>query len=236
MPRARIAIASTHKYASRESGDTVEIAERPTGGYSVVLIDGQGSGSAAKTISMFVASRALSMLRDGARDTAVASACHDFLYAYRHGKVSASLDIVTVDLRSSTLAVTRNNPVPFITCIGSQCAASDCIADPIGIHRSTQPARAEFPLSAGTRMFIFSDGVANAGQYSGLQFDPACWANGQDDGDTDASEFADRLLAAAMTADGGRPRDDMTVVALAIDTALSEGSVRRMSVEVPLAV
>ncbi len=38
-----VAVAKTNKYASRESGDTVEIVERPGGGISVILADGQGS-------------------------------------------------------------------------------------------------------------------------------------------------------------------------------------------------
>jgi hypothetical protein len=36
----QIAVAKTNKYASTESGDTVEVVERPHGGFSVVLADG----------------------------------------------------------------------------------------------------------------------------------------------------------------------------------------------------
>ena len=50
----QIAVAKTNKYASSESGDTVELVERPTGGFSVVLVDGQGSGQPAKTLSLLV--------------------------------------------------------------------------------------------------------------------------------------------------------------------------------------
>ncbi|MFN8538506.1 MAG: hypothetical protein U0232_13645 [Thermomicrobiales bacterium] len=75
----QIAVAKTNKYASSESGDTVELVERPTGGLSVVLVDGQGSGQAAKTISMMVSAKAVSLLKDGARDGAVARVVHDHL-------------------------------------------------------------------------------------------------------------------------------------------------------------
>ena len=47
-----VAVVKTNKYASRESGDTVEIVERPGGGISVIMADGQGSGRAAKTLSL----------------------------------------------------------------------------------------------------------------------------------------------------------------------------------------
>src|SRR5918997_1197746 len=46
-----IGIAKVAKYAVRDSGDTVEVVERPGGGISVVLVDGQGSGAAAKALS-----------------------------------------------------------------------------------------------------------------------------------------------------------------------------------------
>ncbi len=39
-----VAVAKTEKYASRESGDTVEMVERPGGGFTIVMIDGQGRG------------------------------------------------------------------------------------------------------------------------------------------------------------------------------------------------
>ena len=40
----QIAAAKTNKYAVTESGDTLEVVERPNGGLSVVLADGQTSG------------------------------------------------------------------------------------------------------------------------------------------------------------------------------------------------
>ena len=82
----QVAVAKTHKYANRESGDTVELVERPTGGFSVVLVDGQGSGQAAKTLSLLVSAKAVAMLKDGARDGVVARAVHDYLHAFRRGR------------------------------------------------------------------------------------------------------------------------------------------------------
>ena len=39
-----LAVAKINKYASAESGDTVELVERPHGGISIVVADGQRSG------------------------------------------------------------------------------------------------------------------------------------------------------------------------------------------------
>src|SRR5438309_816793 len=109
----QLAVAKTNKYASRDSGDTVEVVERPHGGFSVVLSDGQGSGKAAKSLSHLVTTKAVSMIKDGARDGAVARSVHDYLYAYRGGKVSATLTIVTVDLATHTLVLSRNTQCPI---------------------------------------------------------------------------------------------------------------------------
>src|SRR6187401_2723332 len=94
-----LGIAKINKYASRESGDTAEVVERPGGGLSVVVVDGQGSGAAAKALSMLLTAKAVSLLKEGVRDGAVARAVHDTLLAYRGGKVSASLDILSADLK-----------------------------------------------------------------------------------------------------------------------------------------
>src|SRR4028119_587817 len=85
MLELQAAVAKVGKYASPESGDTIEMIERPKGGFSLVMVDGQGSGRGAKTLSNLVTARAVAMLKDGARDGAVARAVHDYLFGYRKG-------------------------------------------------------------------------------------------------------------------------------------------------------
>jgi len=47
----RIAVAKVDRYGSSESGDTVEVIERPNGGLSVVFADGQTNHKSNKSIS-----------------------------------------------------------------------------------------------------------------------------------------------------------------------------------------
>ena len=54
----QVAVAKVPQYAVSESGDTLEMIERPQGGLSLVLADGQRSGHAAKSISTLVTSKA----------------------------------------------------------------------------------------------------------------------------------------------------------------------------------
>src|SRR5512137_1815131 len=133
----QIAVAKVNKYAVTESGDTLEVVERPNGGLSVVLADGQTSGRGAKAVSMMVVRKVIGLLAEGVRDGAAARAASDLLYTEKHGKVTSTLNIVSVDLHTGTVVITRNNPVPFfisrndrIDCIGPESSS-------IGTARNT---------------------------------------------------------------------------------------------------
>jgi serine phosphatase RsbU (regulator of sigma subunit) len=229
------AIAKTNKYASRDSGDTAEVVERPGGGLSVVLVDGQGSGRAAKLLSTAVVGQAIALLKEGVRDGAVARAVHDSLYAYRGGQVSATLDILSLDLASQTLVLCRNShcPVLWRDAEGSRLLIGQAPA--IGRQRHGRPASEERPIVAGSQIILISDGIVGAGQRRGQPLDLAGWLAASDP-TAAAPALADGLLAAALAADADRPQDDMTVVALTIqtDAGLTEPLIRRLTLTLPL--
>lgn len=229
------AIAKTNKYASRDSGDTAEVVERPGGGLSVVVIDGQGSGAAAKLLSNALSSKSVALLKEGARDGVVARATHDYLHQYRGGQVSATLDIVSVDLVSQTVLTCRNNPCPLVLRDEAGVRLIPSQSGPIGPHRHTRPEVSQFPLAAGLSLLVLTDGVVNAGQRAGAPLDLCAAVRGLG-ADMTAAELADGLLAAALVADQDRPGDDMTVVALRISQADHAGRplIRRLGVTLPL--
>ena len=99
----QIAVAKVRRYATSNSGDTVEVVERPQGGVSLVLADGQSSGRGAKWISTLVARKVIALLAEGVRDGAAARAASDSLYTERSGRVSATLNILSVDMQTRTL-------------------------------------------------------------------------------------------------------------------------------------
>ena len=109
-----VGIAKIRKYAASESGDTVEVVERPKGGLSVVLADGQSSGRGAKWISTLVVRKVITLLAEGVRDGAAARAASDSLFTERGGKVSSTLNILSADNQTRTLVITRNNPAPAL--------------------------------------------------------------------------------------------------------------------------
>jgi serine phosphatase RsbU (regulator of sigma subunit) len=229
-----VGAAKTNKYASRDSGDTVEVVERPGGGLSVVMVDGQGSGQAAKSLSLQLTSRAVAMLKDGVRDGAVARAVHDGLFAFRHGKVSATLETVSVDLRERSIVVSRNAATPYSLRRGGQWESRGGESAPIGLYRFTKPAIEMFPIELGLGVVIATDGIRSAGRRRGrepvdvLQTCHGLGANAS------AQELADAVLKAALELDDGRPGDDMTVAAVVIALPSTEPLIRRLRFHVPI--
>ncbi|MEN9936427.1 MAG: hypothetical protein RLZZ387_3006 [Chloroflexota bacterium] len=233
MVELQVAVAKVPRHGADESGDTLEMIERPGGGISVVLVDGQGSGRGAKTLSNLIATRAIAQIKDGARDGVVARAVHDYLYTYRAGQVAATLNILSVDLRTGTVLMSRNNPAPFFVIDGGRVHGHTEHSTPIGLHPSTKPRITEIPLRSGVYVVLFTDGLLKAGTSYGEDLDVVNYLAGWhvEDG---APPLAESLLARAIEADRGQPEDDMSVVVLSALPARSEGRTRRMWVSLPV--
>jgi hypothetical protein len=238
-----LAAAKIGKYASSESGDTLEVVERPHGGISAVLADGQRSGKGAKRISNLVVRKAVALLADGVRDGAAARAAHDYLRTHRSGQVSSTLDIVSVDLDSQTLVISRNSHCPVLL-FNPAWITLDCpdglrlldeASEAIGVHARTKPVITELPLLANTTVIVFTDGVWTAGERYGQRLDVAVTAQRlMSQGYRHPQALADRLLAEALALDQGRPADDMSLLVLAVLPREQVDEVRRLAVTFPL--
>jgi serine phosphatase RsbU (regulator of sigma subunit) len=230
-----IAVAKINKYASSESGDTLEVVERPNGGVSVVLADGQTSGKGAKTISSMVVRKVIGLLAEGVRDGAAARAASDYLFTERSGKVSACLNILSADLQTGTLVITRNNPAPVFVASGERIECLEAESSSIGTSRNIRPAITEFQLEPGMTVVFYTDGIVDAGSRYGLSLDVCTLLDSLlDEQNPSAQSIADALLAEAIRIDQGRPNDDMSVVVARI-TGLESDQVRRMTVFLPIA-
>jgi hypothetical protein len=232
----QFAVAKISKYATSESGDTLEMIERPHGGLSMVLVDGQRSGRAAKAVSNVVARKAVQLLSEGVRDGAAARAAHDYLFTYRGGKVSATLNILSADILTKTIVISRNNPAPVI--IHTATNGLYLLDEPssvVGVHRNVKPLISEVPLITGTLVIAFTDGLQHTGGFSHtVHLDPLVIVRSMiEEGIFEPRRIVDRLLAEAVALDNGRPRDDISVMAMAV----LEGSgdeTRRLNGSLPL--
>lgn len=230
----QIAAAKVNKYATSESGDTLEVIERPNGGLSVVLADGQTSGPGAKAISMMVVRKVLSLLAEGVRDGAAARAASDALYTEKKGKVSCTLNIASVDLQSGTLVLTRNNPAPVFICLGEHIERLEGETSPIGTARNLRPLVSELNLMPGLTVVLCTDGLVHAGSRRGLAPDLETTLRALlEEHEPPPQEIADMLLNLAISLDEGRPVDDISVVVLRVLSG-GEDNIRRLSVRLPI--
>lgn len=228
----QVAVAKVEKYAVGESGDTVEVIERPRGGISVVLVDGQRSGQSAKAVSNLVARKAIALLAEGVRDGAAARAAHDYLRTQRRGQVSAELIILSADFETGTVVISRNSRAPVLVRSDGRWSLLDRPSEAVGIYVRTRPVIDEIPLRPGLVVIAVSDGVWNAGQRYGrslalaelVQALPPTLA---------ARAYADDILAQAWQREQGRPGDDLTVVVMRV-TAPAQDAVRRLSISLPV--
>jgi serine phosphatase RsbU (regulator of sigma subunit) len=232
----QFAVAKISKYASRESGDTLEMVERPHGGISLVLADGQRSGKSAKAISNVVARKAIQLLSEGVRDGAAARAAHDYLYTYRGGKVSSTLNILSADSRSKTFVISRNNDAPVIVYTRKKgIFLLDRPSRSVGVHQVTKPVITEFPIAEGTIIVMFTDGLRHAGSMSGSNtYDPvATMTQFVAENETSPRVIADKLLADALEMENGRPGDDISILVASVLPDLGDRT-RRLDVHLPL--
>lgn len=229
-----IAVAKVNKYAVSESGDTLEVIERPTGGLSVVLADGQTSGRGAKAVSMMVVRKVIGLIAEGVRDGAAARAASDALFADKQGKVISTLNIASVDLHSNTIVLTRNNPAPMFICRDEQVDAHTEESVPLGTSRNVRPVITEVNIEAGLTIIIFTDGVSHAGERRGQPMDITQTLRSMiEDQDPSPQTLADSLLAQAVHLDDNRPADDISVLVLKVSPR-SGDDVRRMNVRLPI--
>jgi serine phosphatase RsbU (regulator of sigma subunit) len=211
------------------------MVERPRGGLSFVLVDGQRSGKAAKAIGNLVARKAIAELSEGVRDGAAARAAHDYLHAYKDGKVSATLNIVSVDLHTGTLVLSRNNPSPTILVTPEEgVVLLDEPSQPVGFYSRTKPVIDEFPLRPGITVVVYTDGLPLAGEHKGAPLDLLRAVGEMVAADLSAQEMADALLQQALSLEDGRPRDDISVLALRVKPWDGATQVRSLSLRMPI--
>jgi len=228
-----IGVAKINKYASSESGDTLEVVERPNGGLSVVLADGQRSGKSAKRISNMVVRKVISLLAEGVRDGPAARAASDYLYSMKGGKVQSTLNIMSIDLESNTLVLTRNNPVPIYVGRRSKIEVFDKESHPVGIYRTTRPVITELTLERGLMVTAFTDGLIHAGERTGERWELTTTLQEMFTQNLTSQQFADALMEKALELDQDRPGDDISVVVLIV-TPQEGDDIRRMSVQLPI--
>ena len=176
----------------------------------------------------------IGLLAEGVRDGAAARAASDALYTDKNAKVSCTLNIASIDLETSTIVLSRNNPSPIFICHNDQIDCMDAESSALGVRRDIRPVITEVELQPGLIIVMYTDGLTHAGKRRGQPMDVCNAIQAMlEDQDPTPQELADSLLAHAVNLDEGRPADDVSVVVLKVQTNNGD-TVRRMTVRLPL--
>jgi len=230
----QVAVAKVNKYGSTESGDTIEFVERPMGGISVVLADARSSGKKAKAVSSLVVRKIISLLAEGVRDGACARAASDYLFTEKNGTATAFLNILSADLETSTIVLTRNSQTPIFIAEGEIINCLSAESSPIGENRGIKPEITEIPLKPGITIVLYTDGIQQAGQEIGLSIDICTNLEAiLEEQEPTAQEVADSILSEAIRLDMNRPNDDMSVIVMTV-VPKEHDMIRRMTVQLPV--
>jgi len=229
----QVGVSKINKYAVSESGDTCEVIERPGGGISVVLADGQRSGKSAKRISTMVVRKVISLLAEGVRDGAAARAASDYLYSERGGKVQSTLNIISYDLASKTIVITRNNPEPMYIIRNGDVEILNEDSISVGVRKNTRPSIHEIDIEENILIVMFSDGVVHAGTRKGQYLDlPKILLDASYSGLT-PQWIADKIMDMALELDENRPVDDISIAVFGVLPTTGD-NVRRLTVGFPV--
>jgi serine phosphatase RsbU (regulator of sigma subunit) len=231
----KIAVAKVDKYGASKSGDTVEVIERPNGGISVVLADGQINKEDNKAISTMVSHRVIGHISEGVRDGAAIRAASRSIYNEHSGNVTANLNVLSADLQSNTILLSRNNPVPVFIINEGRVDCLNADSEPIGSRADISPTIVELPIQPGLAVILFTDGVFEAGREDSLKVDICTTIEALiEEQEPFPQEIADVLLKHAMRLDNDRPKDDMSVIVLFVSPQSSD-QIRRLNVAMSLA-
>ena len=228
------AIAKIDRYSFNEEGNKVEIIERPNGGISIVMAEGKLSGSRSKGVTMKAVHAVLNLIAEGVPDGASSRVVLQRIRDEHRERADVKLTILSCDLLSNTIVITKNNLVPVL--IYEEGESRFLPLDEDSESHRYDPVVYQFEYKLDQTFILITEGVQNAGAHEDNKIDLRTALGSiydEDIDETSVQNVADYLLQQAIAYDSGRPRDDMTVVVLKVSPATMK-DIRREYVCFPI--
>lgn len=205
---AAFGVASVRKQGEQVSGDTHSVLKIDERTFLVALSDGMGSGEYARKISESTISLLESFYRAKMPSELVLSTINKLL-TFNKEESFACVDIAVVDLDEGRADIVKiGSPIGFILS-GNTVKVLESASLPLGILDSIRPDTGAYTLNENDILLFLSDGIADAfgsatDLYEALRILPA----------RNPQQLVDELLAAALRAQNGIAKDDMTALAV----------------------
>jgi len=214
-----IGVAKLGRFGKEESAETVDVIERPSGGgFTIIMSDGLVNRVESKAVSFFVVNKISSLITEGVRDSTAIRATSDQLFTNYGGTSQSLLNLISVDLVTDTIVISRNNPHLVYYYIRGDFHEWRNDSSPIGTAKHIQPSITEIPIENGAIIIVASDGVFKAGHLYGQEINLQMLVNAmvEDDNITDVQQIADFIINQALLLDQGQAQNDMSVMILRI--------------------
>ena len=206
--------AKSVKEGEKVSGDTYAFFETDDKKSYAVLSDGMGSGEKAKEDSEIVVEMAERFLEGGFSGSFTAKMINDTLLTGNEGKNMSTLDMCSIDLYTGETDFLKVGAAYGLVKRDGYVEKISSLGLPLGVFYNLEMNQYKKQLLDGDYVFLFSDGVLEHFQgEEGEEFLKEIVAQIPY---RRPSEMAGHIMKHAISAAGGRMRDDMTVLVMGI--------------------
>ena len=206
--------AKSVKEGERVSGDTYAFFETDDKKFYAILSDGMGSGEKAKEDSEVVVEMAERFLEGGFSGSFTAKMINDALLTGSEGKNMSTLDMCSIDLYTGETNFLKVGAAYGLVKRDGYVEKISSLGLPLGVFYNLEMNQYRKKILDGDYVFLFSDGVLEHFQgEEGEEFLKEIVAQIPYQR---PSEMAGHIMKHAISAAGGRMRDDMTVLVMGV--------------------
>ena len=213
-----LGVAKQERVSSPDSDETTELIERPSGGESVIYCNGKRNGQPSKIISSIIVNRVLEKIAEDFRDSTAVKSVSDQIFREHSGHICGDFCMISTDFQSGTIVVSRCTDIPVYFYQHGIMDAWRTPADRLGAVKSLHPSITEIPMEPGNTILMLSEGALNAGKNTMEEdeVEDLILSTIEESYELSADQIAEFFLKRAITMDGYKPKEDMTVIVLKV--------------------
>lgn len=212
--RVSVGNASISKSGEDISGDSFVSCVSPQGCFVAAISDGMGTGKAASVESITATELLKSFMVSGMDIETSLELINSSLLLRSSGDSFATMDVCSIDLSKGSISLFKSGAATGYVKKGSEVFKIESDSLPFGVLKNYgKISTREFDADKTTQVILMTDGVYDMfAAAQELSIETILRNTRTDNPQTIASE----LLNKALELSGGKPIDDMTVVALNI--------------------
>ncbi|MBQ7942949.1 MAG: SpoIIE family protein phosphatase [Lachnospiraceae bacterium] len=213
---AMTALARAIKEGEKISGDNYSIDEYSDGNVVLMISDGMGSGEEACRDSQTVIEFVEKLLEAGFRKEKAFSMINAAVYAGMQCANLTTLDICSVNLHNGEVEFIKAGSAASFRKRGTVVDEITSDTLPLGAFSDINPMTQSLQLMDGDVLILMSDGVADCFESKNFENKNCLKEIIAQMNIVNPKEIANYLLRYAMNCQGGRIRDDMTILVLGL--------------------